>query len=72
MRMRIHDTLEENGINTLLANPYKTKIMAEAKIKSDKLDARTLTDLLRTDLIYGSYVPKQEDGDKNEVWLGIG
>ena len=38
--MRIHDTLEENGIDTILANPYKTRIIAEAKkIKSDKLDA---------------------------------
>ncbi len=37
--MRIHDTLEDNGIDTILANPYKTKIIAQAKIKSDKLDA---------------------------------
>jgi hypothetical protein len=29
--------MEENGIDTILANPYKTKIIAEAKIKSDKL-----------------------------------
>ena len=46
MWMRIHDNLEENGIDTKLANPYKTKIIAEAKIKSDKLDARILSDLL--------------------------
>ena len=49
MWIRIHDTLEENGIDTILANPYKTKIIAEAKIKSDKLDARILADLLRAD-----------------------
>jgi transposase len=42
MWIRIRDTLEENGIDTILANPYKTKIIAEAKIKSDKLDARIL------------------------------
>jgi transposase len=35
MWIRIDDTLEENGIYTILANPYKTKIIAEAKIKSD-------------------------------------
>ena len=46
MWIRIHDTLEDNGINTVLANPYKTRIIAEAKIKSDKLDARILADLL--------------------------
>ena len=39
MWMRIHDMLEDIGIDTKLANPYKTKIIAEAKIKSDKLDA---------------------------------
>jgi transposase len=59
MWIRIHDTLEENGIDTILANPYKTKIIAEAKIKSDKLDARILADLLRADLVYESYVPKK-------------
>ena len=65
--MRIHDTLEENGIDTILANPYKTKIIAEAKIKSDKLDARILSDLLRTYLIYESHVPEQEDRDKRSL-----
>ena len=67
MWMKIHDTLEENGIDTILANPYKTRIIAEAKIKSDKLDARILSDLLRTDLIYESYVPKREDRDKRSL-----
>ena len=33
MWMRIHDTLEEYGIDTLLTNPFKTKTIAEAKIK---------------------------------------
>lgn len=32
MWIRIHDTLEENGIDTILVNPYKTKIIAEANI----------------------------------------
>ena len=67
MWMKIHDTLEENEIDTKLANPYKTKIIAEAKIKSDKLDARILSDLLRTNLIYESYVPKREDRDKRSL-----
>src|SRR6185312_17430453 len=60
MWMLIHDALEENGIDTLLANPYKTKIIAETKIKSDKLDARILSDLLRTDLLYETYIPKKK------------
>jgi len=36
--IRIHDMLEEHGVDTLLANPFRTKLIAEAKIKSDKLD----------------------------------
>ena len=68
MWMRIHDILEENGIDTMLANPYKTKIIAEAKkIKSDKLDARILSDLLRAELICESCVPKREDRDKRSL-----
>ncbi len=67
MLMKSHDTLEENGIDTKLANPYKTRIIAEAKIKLDKLDTRILSDLLTTDLIYESYVPKQEDRDRSLV-----
>jgi len=31
----------------LLANPFKTRIIAEAQIKTDKVDARILADLLR-------------------------
>jgi hypothetical protein len=45
-------TVEEIGIDKKLANnPFKTRIIAtEARIKSDKLDARVLSDLmLRTD-----------------------
>ena len=67
MWMRIHDTLEDNGIDTILANPYKTKIIAQAKIKSDKLDARILSDLLRTGLIYESYVPIKEFREKRSL-----
>jgi transposase len=60
-------TFEEDGIDIKLANPYKTRIIAEAKIKSDKLDSRILSDLLRTDLIYESYVPKRDDGDRRSL-----
>ena len=40
MWIRIHDTLEQNGIYTILANPHKTKIIAEAKIKSARSQTR--------------------------------
>ena len=62
--IRIHDMLEDHGVDTILANPRKTKLIAEAKIKSDELDARTLATLLQGNLVFESYVPpkaKQED-----------
>jgi transposase len=67
MWMRIHDTLEDNGIDTILANTFKTKVIAQAKIKSDKLDARILSDLLRTGLVYESYVPVKEFREKRSL-----
>jgi transposase len=54
--IRLHDTLEENGIDTILAHPAKTKIIAQARLKNDKLDSEVLADLLRTDMVCESFV----------------
>ena len=35
----------------VLAHPYKTRLIAEAQIKTDRIDAQTLAKLLRGDLI---------------------
>ena len=40
-----------------LSNPVKTKAIASAKVKTDRLDALTLADLLRGGYIAESYVP---------------
>ena len=66
MWMRIHDTLEDNGIDTLLANPYKTKIIAQAKIKSDKLDACILSKICRLDWYTNHMYPVKEFREKKE------
>lgn len=41
----------------VLANPMKTKAIASARVKTDKVDARILAHLLRADLAAESYVP---------------
>jgi transposase len=46
----IYDMLEDLGTDPVLANPLKARAIAEAKIKTDSIDARTLTDLLRLTL----------------------
>lgn len=40
-----------------LAHPAKTRLIAEARIKTDELDARALADLLRTNLLPKAYQP---------------
>ena len=57
--IRLHDTLEENGIDAILAHPAKTKIIAQAKLKNDKIDSEALADLLRSDMVYESFVPEK-------------
>jgi len=53
----MYEKLQEQGLSLSLANPLKTKAIAEAKIKHDKLDAAVLADLARVDLIAKCYVP---------------
>lgn len=53
----MHDWLEEMMDEVILANPLKVKAIAEAKIKTDKIDANILSDLLRVDLIPEAHVP---------------
>jgi len=54
--LRIYEALEEHEVEVKLANPYKTKAIASARIKTDKLSARILAHLLRADLIAECYV----------------
>ena len=43
-----------------MAHPLKTRAIAEAKIKSDKIDARILADLARGNLLPTSWIPPKE------------
>ena len=52
----MHDILEELTSDVTLAHPLKVKAIAEAKIKTDKIDSKTLAHLLRCDLVPAAYV----------------
>ena len=56
----IYEMLEEMKFEIKLANPIKTRTIAEARIKTDSIDASTLCDLLRANLICESYIPPKE------------
>jgi len=63
----IYNRLEDEQIHTILTNPMKTRLIAEAKIKTDKLDARILADLLRANLLSASYVPPPEIREQRSI-----
>lgn len=53
------ETLDRMNMDVKLSHPLKTKMIADAKIKSDKIDANVLSDLLRTNFLPISYIPPQ-------------
>jgi len=58
--LKTYEAFESAGIDVRLANPSKTRLIAEAKIKTDRLDAKALARLLRGDLIAECYVPSKD------------
>jgi len=58
-----YDLLEEQGYTVKLAHPLKTRAIAEAKIKTDKIDAQILAHLLRSDFLPTSYLPPPDIRD---------
>jgi len=62
------DILEQKfNIPVTIAHPFKVKAIASAKIKTDKIDAHTLADLLRVNLIPSVYRPIRKDRDLKDL-----
>lgn len=58
---------EKKHLNVVLSNPIKTRAIASAKIKTDKLDAVKLANLLRGGYIAECYVPDRRIMDLREL-----
>ena len=56
----LYDALEEEGVETVLTNPLRTRLIADATIKTDKVDSQALATLLRLKAIPRVYVPPPE------------
>lgn len=54
------DLLEAMGVDVHLAHPMNVKAIASARIKTDKIDAGVLSDLLRGDLLPEAYFSPAE------------
>jgi transposase len=53
--------------NIVLANPFKTRIIAEAQVKTDKIDAQILARLLRAELIAPVHIACRATRERKEV-----
>ena len=56
----IYDTIESKGFKVKLANPLKVKLIAESRIKNDKIDSECLARLLKNNWVPESYVPDKK------------
>jgi transposase len=63
----LYDGLTERGYSVVVSDPRKTKAIASARIKNDKLDAHMLAQLLRADLVATVYVSPLEYRELKEL-----
>jgi Transposase IS116/IS110/IS902 family/Transposase len=61
------DLLEELGLEPHLVHPNRCKAIASARLKHDKVDARTLAHLLRTDLLPQAWIAPQAVRDQRAL-----
>jgi len=62
----VYEIVKECVGEIKLANPRQTKAIASAKVKTDKVDAKTLAGLLRADLIPEIYVSNKEERQQKD------
>lgn len=61
------ENMDDINMDVNLSHPLKTKAIADAKIKSDKIDANILSDLIRSNLLPTSYIPEQRIRELREI-----
>ena len=63
----IYDWLDEVLDDVALAHPLKVKAIADARIKTDKISADILADLLRANLLPRSYAPSKQTRERKNI-----
>lgn len=58
--LRVYEHLDDLGVDICMAHPLKVRAIADAKVKTDKIDSEVLAHLLRANLIPKAYVPPRE------------
>ena len=59
---------EDLSNDVVLAHPLKTRIIGEAKIKTDRIDSKILAYMLKADMLPRAYAPKK-DTMENKILL---
>lgn len=62
------DLLDELEVENMLCHPLKTKAIASARIKTDKIDSRILSHLCRMDFVPESYKPDMGTRHLREIF----
>ncbi|MGC8981888.1 MAG: IS110 family transposase [Minisyncoccia bacterium] len=63
----IYDAIESKGFKVKLANPLKVRLIAESRIKNDKIDSEILAKLLKNNWVPESYVPVKNIRDIRKI-----
>ena len=62
----IYRELELEGYDVVVSHPKKTRYIAEARIKTDRVDSKALADLLRLNALPTSYMPDERTAELRE------
>lgn len=63
----LYELLEETTDRAKLSHPAKTRLIAESKVKTDRIDGRVLAELSRSGFLPEAYIPSRDVRDRREL-----
>jgi transposase len=66
----LHRTLKSSGVNNIVVNPGSIETKSNDRVKTDKRDARKISEQLSTGRLKGIYVPSPEEEAKRAITRG--
>lgn len=63
----VYRALTRQGYDVVVSHPMKTRLIAESRIKTDRVDSKVLAQLLRLDALPRSYMPDEEISSLREM-----
>ena len=65
----LYRQLTKDGYTVSVSHPKKTRYIAEAKIKSDRIDSKAIAELVRLDGVFVEEDRKEIGGSRSVGWL---